>query len=39
MKEKLKRLINNAYAPYSNYKVSSIVITNDGNTFTKDDLK
>ncbi len=39
MKEKLKRLINNAYAPYFNYKVASIVITNDGNTFTKDDLK
>ncbi len=34
MKEKLKKLLNNAYAPYSNFKVSSIVVTKDGKEFS-----
>lgn len=29
MKEKLKELLNNAYAPYSKYKVAAIVVTFD----------
>lgn len=29
----LKELLNNAYAPYSNYRVSAIVIMKDGATF------
>jgi cytidine deaminase len=33
MKEKLFELLNNSYAPYSNYKVSACVVMNDGNTF------
>ncbi len=33
MKEKLKDLLNNAYAPYSNFPVSCIVVTNDGTEF------
>lgn len=33
MKERLATLINNAYAPYSNYKVASAVITNDNHVF------
>ena len=33
MKERLEQLLNNAYAPYSNYKVSSIVVMNDGKTY------
>lgn len=33
MIEKLKSLINNAYAPYSNYRVAAIVVMNDGNMF------
>lgn len=33
MKDKLKELLNNAYAPYSGYKVSCIVITKDGREF------
>lgn len=30
MKEELKRLLNNCYAPYSKYRVSCICIMNDG---------
>jgi len=30
MKEKLKELLNNAYAPYSKFKVSAIVVMKDG---------
>lgn len=33
MKDKLEKLLNNAYAPYSNYFVSCILITNDGKEF------
>ena len=33
MKEKLENLLNNAYAPYSNYKVSCIIKTNDEKNF------
>lgn len=33
MKEQLKNLLNNAYAPYSKFKVASVVEMNDGNTF------
>lgn len=33
MKDKLEKLLNNAYAPYSNYKVSCILITNDNKEF------
>lgn len=34
MKEKLKKLLENAYAPYSNFKVASIVIMKDGTEFS-----
>ena len=34
MKEKLEKLLNNAYAPYSNYKVASIVVTNDNKEYS-----
>jgi len=33
MKEKLEKLLNNAYAPYSNFKVSCIIKTNDNKEF------
>ena len=33
MLEKLETLIKNSYAPYSNFHVSAIVVTKDGNTF------
>lgn len=33
MKEKLQKLLDNAYAPYSNFKVSCIIKTNDDNEF------
>ena len=33
MQEKLKELLNNAYAPYSNYKVSAVLVCNDGPEF------
>jgi len=33
MKDKLFELLNNAYAPYSGYKVASAVVMNDGNIF------
>ena len=33
MIDKLKELLNNAYAPYSNYKVAAIVVMNDGKEF------
>jgi cytidine deaminase len=33
MKEKLSELLKNAYAPYSNYHVAAIVVTNDGQVF------
>lgn len=33
MKEKLLKLLDNAYAPYSNYKVAAIVLMNDGSEF------
>lgn len=34
MKEKLENLLKNSYAPYSKYRVSSIVVMKDGNTFS-----
>ncbi len=33
MKDKLVKLLDNSYSPYSNYKVSAIVVMNDGTTF------
>lgn len=33
MREKLENLIKNAYAPYSNYRVSAIVVMKDGSEF------
>jgi cytidine deaminase len=33
-KEELERLLENSYSPYSNYKVSAIVVTKDGKTFS-----
>lgn len=33
MKNKLEKLLNNAYAPYSNFKVSCIIVTNDNKEF------
>ncbi|MDD2518866.1 MAG: cytidine deaminase [Bacilli bacterium] len=33
MKEKLTKLLENAYAPYSNYQVAAAVVTNDGREF------
>jgi cytidine deaminase len=33
MKEKLKELSKNAYAPYSNFLVASAVVMNDGSVF------
>ncbi len=34
MKEKLIKLLDNAYAPYSNYPVSCILLTNDSKEFS-----
>lgn len=33
MKEKLMRLLNNSYSPYSNFRVASIVVMKDGKEF------
>ncbi len=33
MKEKLVELLKNSYAPYSKYRVSSILVTKDGSLF------
>jgi cytidine deaminase len=33
MREKLKEIVVNAYAPYSDFKVSALVVTNDDNLF------
>ena len=33
MKEKLVRLLNNSYSPYSKFRVSSIVVMKDGKEF------
>lgn len=33
MKEKLEKLLENSYAPYSNFKVSCIIKTNDNQEF------
>ena len=33
MKEKLLKLLDNAYCPYSNFPVSSIIVMNDGKEF------
>lgn len=33
MKEQLQQLLNNAYAPYSNYKVAALVEMQDGQLF------
>lgn len=33
MKEKLLKLLNNSYSPYSNFKVASIVVMKDGKEF------
>jgi len=34
MQEKLQNLLNNSYAPYSNYKVACILIAKDGKEFS-----
>lgn len=34
MREKLEKLIENAYSPYYHYRVASIVVTNDGKEFS-----
>lgn len=34
MKEKLLNLLNNSYSPYSNFKVSAIVVMKDNNCFS-----
>ena len=34
MINELKQLLNNAYAPYSKYRVAAILETNDGKSFT-----
>lgn len=33
MSDQLKQLLDNAYAPYSQYRVAAIVVMNDGQTF------
>lgn len=33
MKEKLIKLLDNSYSPYSNFRVSAIVVMNDGREF------
>ncbi len=33
MKEKLKKLLNNSYSPYSNYSVSCILVTKDNKEY------
>ena len=33
VKNKLKSLLNNSYSPYSNFKVSALIETKDGNMF------
>lgn len=33
MKEKLLKLLENSYSPYSNFRVASIVVMNDGKEF------
>lgn len=33
MKDKLKKLLDNSYSPYSNFPVSSIVVSKDGREF------
>lgn len=33
MKEKLEKLLNNSYAPYSKFRVSCIIVTNDNQEF------
>lgn len=34
MREKLKKLLENSYSPYSNFKVSAILVTKDGREFS-----
>lgn len=34
MKDKLLKLLNNSYSPYSNFPVASIVVMNDGTEFS-----
>lgn len=34
MEEKLRNIVQNAYAPYSNYRVGALLITKDGKEFT-----
>ena len=34
MKDKLLKLLNNSYSPYSNFPVASIVVMNDGVEFS-----
>ena len=33
MKDKLEKLLNNSYSPYSKFQVASIVVTNDNNEY------
>lgn len=39
MQEKLKALLDNAYAPYSNYKVSAILEMKDGKEFVGNNIE
>ena len=34
MEEKLRSILNNAYAPYSNYKVGALLVMKDGKEYT-----
>ena len=34
MEEKLRNIVQNAYAPYSNYRVGAILVTKDGKEYT-----
>ena len=34
MQEKLLRLLNNSYSPYSHFRVAAIVVTKDGQEFS-----
>lgn len=33
MRDRLKELLNNSYAPYSNFRVSAVVVMKDGTSF------
>lgn len=39
MRDRLKELLNNSYAPYSNFRVSAVVVMKDGTSLTELMLK